>query len=67
MRIKPEELFPRNGDLCIKLHYYESADSIDVEGLYQAFKARLMREIAVTSPELLEPAHLFDNTDEDQP
>lgn len=67
MRIKPEELFPRNGEFCIELHFYESVDSIDVEGLYQAFKSRLMQELAVTSPELLERAILIDNTDEDQP
>lgn len=66
MSITPTELFSRHSDLYVELYIYDIGYSIRVEDLYQAFKGRLMQELAVASPELLEPAHLFDNTDEDE-
>ncbi len=56
-----EEFFAKIGDSY--LHPTSCGDNIystSVEEMYQHFKARLVEELMVKSPELLEPAELID-------
>lgn len=40
-----QEFFKRYGEYNVKLYFYASLEGISVEDLYQAFKARLLREL----------------------
>lgn len=54
------DLFERIEDYSIKAVFYENDQYFTIEELYEAFKARLINELTVDTPELLEPAKLTD-------
>ena len=51
-KIDHEAFFKRYGDYFIKARYYDCDNNIDVEDLYQIFKARLMQELNVQNSEV---------------
>lgn len=52
------------GDHLVLANYGGGADGVSIEKMYQAFKARLIAELRVTTPELLERAELIDTEGE---
>ena len=47
-----EKFFNKMVDYRIETRFYENGESFEVEELYQAFKARLIAELAVSAPDL---------------
>jgi len=41
-----EQFFARMQDYRVETRFYENGESFEVEELYQAFKARMLREVA---------------------
>ncbi len=58
-----EDFFRRFGDWAPQMvHEYGTATRLTTEHMYQAFKARMMAELAVGSDELLRPGVLVDSS-----
>jgi hypothetical protein len=62
-KMNQEQFFGVFGDEYVRVHSYPAHREVRVEDLYQHFKARLMAELAVSSPELLQLASLAERPD----
>ena len=58
------EFWRRIKDYVIHASFYDCEQSIDVEEMYQEFKARLINEIKVDSPKFCSYGRLVDKEDE---
>ena len=54
------EFWKRMEDYKLTVSFFGCTDSTDIEEMYQEFKIRLINELSVESPELLERASIVD-------